>query len=123
MLEKKIFFLFYDFFLLKEKNTPTIWQGRAPYFWNFCKIWVSRNISMFRRVRSICRRKLYVNTEGTEIANIKNKNHNFICILSMFHHSQISAKMAIFSKQIFAKTYMKNPFETRKSLIAFSNFI
>ena len=69
------------FFLLKEKNGSTSERARAAYFWNFCKSWVSRNISMFRRVRSTCRRTSYVHKEGTEISYIRHKNRKFLCLL------------------------------------------
>ncbi len=52
---------------LLRKNASTSQRATAPYFWNFCKIWVSRNVFMFRKVRSKCRRTLYVHITGTKI--------------------------------------------------------
>ena len=108
MLEKKIFFLFDHFFLFKEKNDSTSERATAPYFWNFCKIWVSRNTSMLRRVRSTCRRTPYVHTEGTENENIRHKNHNFSSVLAMLFNSQNTVKIAIFSKILFLRKSSKN---------------
>ena len=96
-------FQFDHFFLFKEKNDSTSERARAPYFSNFCKIWVSRNIFMFRRVRSTCRRTSYVHTEGTKIANIRHKNHDFSCIFAISHHSQKPVNIAIFSKNVFSR--------------------
>ena len=111
---KKQFFLFDHFFLLKQKNDSTSERATAPYFWNFCKIWVSEIISYLRRVRSTCRRTSYVHTEGTENENIRHKNHNFSCFLAISHHSQKPAKNAIFSKYFFfEKKFNKFPFERR----------
>ena len=78
---KRDFFSFCNFFSSKRKNHPTSERATAPYFWNFCKIWVSRNISMFRRVRSIYMRTSYVHTEGTEMSYIRHKNRKFLCLL------------------------------------------
>ena len=100
---KRDFFSFCNFFSSKRKNHPTLEQTTSLYFWNFCKIWVSRNISMLRRVRSTCRRTLYVHTEGTKIENIRYKNHNSSYILAMSHHSQKPSKSAIFSKIFFSR--------------------
>ena len=105
---KKIFFLFDHFVLLKEKNDSTSERARAAYFWNFCKIWVSRIISMLRRVGSTYRRTSYVHTAGTENENIKHKNHNFSCVLAMLFNSQKAAKIAIFSKILFSRKSSKN---------------
>ncbi len=52
---------------LLRKNASTSQRATALYFWNFCKIWVSRNVFMFRKVRSKCRRTLYVHITGTKI--------------------------------------------------------
>ena len=108
---KRDFFSFCNFFSSKRKNHPTSERATAPYFWNFCKIWVSRNISMLRRVRTICRRTSYVHTEGTKIANVRHKNQDFSCILAMSYHSQKPVEIVIFSNFFFAKKYVKNPFE------------
>ena len=108
---QKRFFFFLQFFSSKSKNHPTSERATAPYFWNFCKIWVSMNISMLRRVRTTRRRTPYVHTEGTKIANVRHKNRDFSCILAMSYHSQKPIKIAIFSKIFFAKKYVKNPFE------------
>ena len=71
---KRDFFSFCNFFSSKRKNHLTSERATAPYFWNFRMIWVSRNISMLRRVRSTCRRTSYctqkaqkLQTSGTKI--------------------------------------------------------
>ena len=108
MQSKRNFFSLCNFFSSKRKNHPTSERATAPYFWNFCKIWVSGIISMLRRVRSTCRCTSCVHTEGTEIANIRHKNHDFSCILAMFDNSQNTVKMAIFSKFFFSRKNSKN---------------
>ena len=108
---KRDFFSFCNFFSSKRKNHQTSGRVSALYFRNFCKIWVSRNISMIRRLRFTCRRTSCVHTEGTEIENIRHKIHIFSCILAISHNSQKPSKSAIFSKKIFAKKFKKFPFE------------
>ena len=98
------------FFLFKEKNHSTSMRATARYTRNFFKIWVWKIISMLRRVRSTCSRTPYVHTEGTEIANIRHKNHNFSCVLSMSQHNQKPKKIAIFPKFFFREKVQKISF-------------
>ena len=44
------------------------------------KIWVLRNSSMFRRVRSTRRRTSYVHTAGTDMSYMRHKNRQFLCL-------------------------------------------
>ena len=95
-------------FSSKRKNHRTSGRVSALDFQNFCKIWVSRNISYLRRVRSTCRSTSYVHTEGTENENIRHKNDIFSCILAISHNSQKPSKSAIFSKLFFSRKSSKN---------------
>ena len=110
LAEKKLNLKSLTFFLLKEKNDSTFERARAAYFGNFCKIWVSRNISMLRRVNCTLGRTPYVHTEGTKIANVMHKNHIFRCILAMSQHSQKPVKIVIFSKFFFCEKVRKKSF-------------
>ena len=98
------------FFLFKEKNHSTSMRATARYTRNFFNIWVWKIISMLRRVRSTCSRTPYVHTEGTEIENIRHKNHIFSCVLAMSQHSQKPSKSAIFSKLFFREKVQKISF-------------
>ena len=117
---KRDFFSFCNFFSSKRKNHRTSGRVLALYIQNFCKIWVSRNISMFRRVRSTCRSTYYMHTDGTKIENIRHKIHDFSCILAMSHHNQKVAKMAIFSKICFFLEKVQKK-SSRMSPIAYPN--
>ena len=101
-----------NFFLFKEKNHSTSMRATARYTRKFFKIWVWKIIYMLMRVRSTYSRTPYVHIEGTEIENIRHKNHIFSCVLAMSQHSQKPSKSAIFSKIVFfAKKFKKFPFE------------
>ena len=62
-----------DFNQNRPKNVrraPSLTATRIRSTRNFFKIWVSRIISMFRRVKSTCRRTPKVHTKGTKIPYI-----------------------------------------------------
>ena len=50
------------------RRAPSLKAARISSTRNFFKIWVSRIISMFRRVKSTCRFIPYLHTKGTEIS-------------------------------------------------------